>query len=462
MIEAPTYSAVPMATSFHGIVEVSPLALGEVEEEVSDRRILIVDDEAGIREMFAVWLREESYECKTAASADEALTHLAKDTYALVISDMMMPGRNGVELLREIKSRYADTAVIMVSGVDRPQRVRDALRVGAFDYLIKPCELDVLTLSVEHALERRSLQRTARTYKAHLENQNIELANSNTKLERLQAQLVQTEKMASLGQLAAGIAHELNNPAGFIYGNMDLLGDYVSRLQGLLKVYDKVILPIEAGESVKALKTEIKYERLVGDLDSIIADCREGAERICDVVKNLRLFSRLDEAEIKKVDIHSGIDSTVRLLSRYFSGGQISLHRDYGDVPPINCYAGQLNQVWMNLLVNGAQAITDHGKVSISTRLEHHSVIVEIGDTGCGIPEDQLSRIFDPFFTTKPVGEGTGLGLSTSYGIIERHGGTINVESEVGTGTTFTVRIPMRELKATNFEKKELFPEVSP
>lgn len=462
MIEASMSSAVPPRTGLHRIAQASPSALAEYEEHVSDRRILIVDDEAGIREMFALWLREESYECKTAASADEALTILANDTYALVISDMMMPGRNGVELLREIKSRYPDTAVIMVSGVDRPQRVRDALRVGAFDYLIKPCELDVLTLSVEHALERRSLQRTARIYKAHLENQNIELANSKTALERLQAQLVHTEKMASLGQLAAGIAHELNNPAGFIYGNMDLLGDYLSQLQSLLNVYDQVVLPAEAVPLVNSLKTEIKYEKLVGDLDSIIADCREGAERICDVVKNLRLFSRLDEAEIKKVDIHSGIDSTVRLLSRYFSGGQVSLRRDYGDLPTINCYAGQLNQVWMNLLVNAAQSVADRGEVSISTSLEHDSVVVAISDTGAGIPEDQLSRIFDPFFTTKPVGEGTGLGLSTSYGIIERHGGTIAVESEVGTGTTFTVRIPIRATESGwKLEKEKVLKELN-
>ena len=214
--------------------------------------------------------------------------------------------------------------------------------------------------------------------------------------------------------------------------------------RALLSVYDKVVLPAEAMHSVNSLKTEIKYETLVDDLDSIMADCREGAERICDVVKNLRLFSRLDEAEIKKVDIHGGLDSTVRLLSRYFNGGHVTLRRDYGDLPPINCYAGQLNQVWMNLLVNAAQAVPDRGEVSISTRLEQDSVLVEISDTGAGIPEDQLSRIYDPFFTTKPVGEGTGLGLSISYGIIERHGGTIAVVSEIGLGTTFTVRIPIR------------------
>jgi two-component system NtrC family sensor kinase len=458
MIES-TLSPVSPPTGLQLTTRICPAALVDDEEQVSDRRILIVDDETGVREMFAAWLREENFECITAASADAALANLATDTYALVISDMMMPGRNGVELLREIKARYPDTAVIMVSGVDRPQRVRDALRVGAFDYLIKPCELDVLTLSVEHALERRTLQRTARTYKAHLESQNIELANSKMELERLQGQLVHTEKMASLGQLAAGIAHELNNPAGFIYGNMDLLGEYLSQLQRLLHVYDQANLTADDGQLVNSQKTEIRYEKLVNDLNSIIADCRDGAERICDVVKNLRLFSRLDEAEIKKVDVHSGIDSTVRLLSRYFSGSRLKLHRNYGDLPPIDCYAGQLNQVWMNLLVNAAQAVTEHGEVSITTELVQNSVVVAISDTGPGIPEGQLSRIFDPFFTTKSVGEGTGLGLSISYGIVERHGGTIDVESEVGTGTTFTVRIPIRENQSAWAVKPSNSPE---
>jgi signal transduction histidine kinase len=414
----------------------------ESEKQISDRRILVVDDEAAVRNLYADWLRD-NFECETAASADEALAVLATETYALVISDMMMPGRNGVELLREIKSRYPETAVIMISGVDRPQRVRDALRIGAFDYLIKPCELDGLTLSVERALERRALQRTATYYKAHLENQNVELAQSKTTLQRLQAQLVHTEKMASLGQLSAGIAHELNNPAGFVYGNMDILGDYLANLERLLTAYDQVALPAHAAATIEALKTEINYKKLLGDLSSIISDCREGAQRICDVVKNLRLFSRLDEADLKRVDIHEGLDSTVRLLSRYFSAGRLVLHRDYGDLAPVNCYAGQLNQVWMNLLGNAAQAIKDQGEVTIATRSEGEWVTIAISDTGTGIAEDHLSKIFDPFFTTKPVGEGTGLGLSISYGIIERHGGAITVTSEIGSGTTFTVRIPV-------------------
>jgi two-component system NtrC family sensor kinase len=414
----------------------------EPQADASDRRVLIVDDEEPIRNLFAAFLSED-YECATAASADEALAILATKTFALVISDMMMPGRNGVELLREVNARFPETAVIMISGIDRPQRVRDALRLGAFDYLIKPCDLDVLALSVERALERRELQRTTAKYKAHLENQNIELAKSKTELERLQAQLVHTEKMASLGRLSAGIAHELNNPAGFIYGNVDILRDYLTDLAKLLKLYDEIALPGDSASLVAALKSEIKYEKLVGDLSSIIVDCREGAQRICDVVKNLRLFSRLDEAELKKVDIHEGIDSTIRLLSRYYGGGKIVLHRDYAELPSVNCYAGQLNQVWMNLLGNAAQALNGEGEVNISTRLEDDWITVVVSDSGAGITEEDLPRIFDPFFTTKPVGEGTGLGLSISYGIVERHGGAITVSSKVGSGTTFIVKIPV-------------------
>jgi signal transduction histidine kinase len=437
----PTATLAPTANFYPASERVS-LDSVELQEQASDRSILIVDDEPGVRSLFAGFLGE-SYECETAASADEALAVLANNTFALVISDMMMPGRNGVELLREVKSRYPETAVIMISGIDRPQRVRDALRIGASDYLIKPCDLDVLTLSVERALERRLLQRTTANYKAHLENQNVELANSKTELERLQAQLVHTEKMASLGQLSAGIAHELNNPAGFIYGNVDILRDYLKDLERLLKIYDEIDLPPEAAASVAALKTEIDYEKLSGDLSSILTDCREGAQRICDVVKNLRLFSRLDEAELKKIDIHEGIDSTIRLLSRYYSAGKIVLRRDYADLPMVNCYAGQLNQVWMNLLGNAAQALNDQGEVSVSTRIDDDWISVVISDTGSGIPEEDLPRIFDPFFTTKPVGEGTGLGLSISYGIIVRHGGAITVKSQVGSGTSFTVKIPI-------------------
>src|SRR3989442_1136265 len=251
-------------------------------EETSGDRILVVDDEEPVRNLFAVCLSEQ-YDCTTAGSANEALERLAEDTYALVISDVMMPGRNGIELLREITSRYPQTAVIMVSGVDRSQRVRDALSLGAADYLIKPCELDVLMIAVERALERRRLQCTAKKYKADIEKQNKELALRAAELQRLQAQIIHSEKMASVGQLAAGIAHELNNPAGFIYGNMDNLKDLLAGVQDLLIAYENVDLPGNLAPLVKAIKIRINYDKLMDDLDSIVSDCCEGAERIRDV-----------------------------------------------------------------------------------------------------------------------------------------------------------------------------------
>jgi two-component system NtrC family sensor kinase len=408
----------------------------------SKQRVLIVDDEEGIRNVINAFLGEK-YVCETAASSDEALVHLAKDTYALVITDIKMPGRNGIELLRDIRSRYPDTAVIMISGIHRPQRIRDALQLGAVDYLTKPLELEVLAFSVERALERRELMLTARSYRADLERQNVELAARKAQLERLQAQIVHSEKMAGLGQLAAGVAHELNNPAGFIIGNMALLRSYLGRLELVLSIYERASLPPEEAAELRVTKTEIGYDALLPDLRSMIADCLEGAERIRDVVKNLRLFSRIDDAEFKRVDLHESIDSTIRLLSRYYGSGRIRLVREYGALPHVNCYAGQLNQVWTNLLVNAAQAIRSQGEVTISTEVNGESVVISLSDTGCGIEPDHLNRIFDPFFTTKPVGEGTGLGLSITYGIIKKHGGTITVQSVPGAGTKFHVSIPM-------------------
>jgi two-component system NtrC family sensor kinase len=427
----------PQDTTFAGVFPIDP-----VPTEESDSRILIVDDEEQVRNLFAGCLGER-YSCATAGDAQEALLRLASENFALVISDVQMPGLNGVELLRRVTEHFPDTAVIMASGVDRTQRVLDAVRLGAYDYLIKPCDLDVLELSVERALEKRALLRNARRYKQELEKQNAELARSKAELERLQAQIVHSEKMASLGQLAAGVAHELNNPAGFIYGNMEILSQCTAGIERLLRFYEKVELPAPLLAEANLIKEEIDYENSLADIRSIIADCHSGAERIRDVVQNLRLFSRLDEAEFKKVDLHEGIESTVRLLSQYYGPDRITLERDYSDLPPVDCYAGQLNQVWMNLLVNAAQATGREGRVRITTRLEHENVMVAISDTGGGIAPEHLKKIFDPFFTTKPVGEGTGLGLSITYGIVERHGGSITVESREGSGTTFTVSVPV-------------------
>jgi signal transduction histidine kinase len=416
----------------------SALFSGEGKE-----RILIVDDEESVRKLFADCLSMR-YNCVEASSVSEALVHLKANDFALVITDVIMPGLSGTELLRKIIENYPYTAVIMVSGVDRPQRALDAVRLGAFDYLIKPCDVDVLELTVERALEKRTLMSNARQYKLDLEARNNELVRSKVQLERLQTQLVQNEKMASLGQLAAGIAHELNNPVGFIYGNLDFLNQCIGGLTKLLNYYDEAELNESVVSGAALIKEQIDYQTSLEDLNSIICDCRDGAERIRDIVQNLRVFSRLDEAEFKKTDIHEGIDSTIRLLSRYFSTDNIALVRNYGELPLIDAFSGQLNQVWMNLLVNAAQAVSrSGGEVRISTDADKESVFVMVSDSGEGIASEHLNRIFDPFYTTKPVGEGTGLGLSISFGIVERHRGTITVNTKINEGSTFTVMLPI-------------------
>ena len=418
------------------------ITLSSVLDDRERESVLIVDDSAVVRRHFAKEL-SHAYTCVEAESVQSALQILKDRKFELVLTDIMMPGLSGIELLRKIVESYPETTVIVVSGVDRPQRALDAIRLGAFDYLIKPCEADVLRLTVERALERRSLLINAKKYKRDLELRNEELVQGKKQLERLQAQIVQNEKMASLGQLAAGVAHEINNPIGFVYSNLDFLDGCVSDLVRLLEFYDNARLPEADASEAAELKRQIGYEATVADLRSIIADCRDGAERVRDIVQNLRVFSRLDEAEFKRTDIHEGIESTIRIVSRYFSGGNIRLVRDFGELPALDLYSAELNQVWMNLLVNAAQSIrTDEGEVRITTRSDESGVTVAVSDTGNGIEKELLTRIFDPFFTTKPVGEGTGLGLSISFGIVERSGGRITVDTTPGQGTTFTVLLP--------------------
>lgn len=414
--------------------------------------ILIVDHAPSLREKFTKYFSKQ-YSCVEATSVREALEHLSKTEFALIVTDLIIPGISGIELLRKAIENYPYTPVIMVSAIDQPQRVLDALRLGAFDYLFKPYDLPVLELAIERALEHRRLLLNARQYKLDLEIRNRELSRGKLELQRLQSQIVHNEKMASLGQLAAGIAHELNNPVGFIYGNINILSRSIADLKELLSAYDEIELSSEDRDKIDSIKSRIDYEVTSEDLSAIIEDCREGSTRIRDIVQNLRTFSRLDEAEFKKTDVNEGIDSTTRLLSRYYSGDKIVLKRDFGSLPLIDAFSGQLNQVWMNLLANAAQAIgKKEGVVSIKTRAYEDSVMVEISDTGCGIPSEEINHIFEPFYTTKPVGEGTGLGLSISFGIIEQHQGTISVDSRVNEGTIFTITLPIN-MKVSSDEK---------
>jgi signal transduction histidine kinase len=407
-------------------------------------RILIVDDSSTVRAMIRRTLKSK-YDCSEAETVLEAFEQLKQTDFSVVIADVIIPGLSGIELLRKAVDEYPTVAVIMVTGVDRPQRALDALRLGAFDYIIKPFDPYSLELTVERALDRRELLMKAEQYKADLEARNRELAARQAELQTLQVQVVQSEKMASLGRLAAGVAHEVNNPIGFIFSNLELLEKDFLALRELLAFVDSLSLPSDVKTAADTLRSKVRYISDESQIGEIIGDCKEGAQRIKGIVQNLRTFSRLDEADLKETDVNEGIDSTLRLLSRYFGDANVQLERCYGDIPPVECFVGQLNQVWMNVLANAAQALpVTGGKVTITTYSDGKDLVaVEISDTGMGISQTDIDHIFDPFFTTKELGEGTGLGLSISFGIIQKHNGTISVTSKIGKGTTFKISLPV-------------------
>ena len=298
-------------------------------------------------------------------------------------------------------------------------------------------------LDLNKRLEEKVRERTA-----ELEETNKQVQEAYQELKQTQVQLIQSEKMASLGQLVAGIGHEIKNPLNFIYGNTDFLKSYVLKLKQLIALYESEVSLSTAGvEKVEALKKEINYSFMLEDLGTLIHNFEEGAERIHSVITDLKTFSRMDSDQFQPVDVREPIDLALNLLHNEYRD-RIEIHRDYGAVPRLSCHPGKLSQVFMNLLANACHAIPEEGDIWIRTSRQNGRAIIEIEDNGLGIREEHLGKVFEPFFTTKPVGEGTGLGLSISYGIIQQHQGEIGVESEPGKGTKFRVSLPLNTAAA--------------
>ncbi|OGL01611.1 MAG: hypothetical protein A3E31_01290 [Candidatus Rokubacteria bacterium RIFCSPHIGHO2_12_FULL_73_22] len=288
----------------------------------------------------------------------------------------------------------------------------------------------------------RGLEDKVRVRTEQLRAANEELQAAYRDLQAAQMQLIQREKMASVGQLVAGVAHELNNPIGFVFSNVTTLEDFVGRLRSIVAAYRAVELPEAARARIQAQWDELKIDYALKYLDSMIQGIREGAERTRKIVRDLRVFARTQDDVWQAVDLHEDLESSLTLLNHLLKD-RITVHRTFGELPSVECIRSQIDQVFLNLLANAAQAITGEGGITIDTRCENGVAVVTISDTGPGISPDVLGRIFDPFFTTKPVGEGTGLGLSISYEIVKKHGGEIRAESPPGGGAVFTIRLPL-------------------
>lgn len=298
--------------------------------------------------------------------------------------------------------------------------------------------------------ERKITQEAIAKAQQALQDVNLKLNQELHERKILESQLVQSQKMESIGHLAAGVAHEINNPIGFVQSNLHTLSDYVQGFKAALNIYRALQPQIQtlAGEhpeilaDLKILEAQGNLSFICEDVDDLLAESTEGVRRVSDIVKGLRNFARPGESAFQEVNINECIESTLKISANELKY-KCTIEKQFGELPLLKCYPSQLNQVFLNILVNAAQAISEKGIIEIKTAFENDRIMVKISDTGEGISPENLPAVFNPFFTTKPVGQGTGLGLSISYDIIQKHQGSIEVESELGKGATFTISLPV-------------------
>ncbi len=422
--------------------------------------ILLVDDDGFFLNFIRMVLGKQGYQVLTAMNGEKALEVLETNKPDLIVSDLMMPVMNGIELCKRVKANPKTRDIyflILTSKSDVSEKVK-LLDIGADDFLSKPVNNDELLAKVRASIRIRQLQRELKESNNRLTQLNRELQRTmenlkkaNREIKEAQAQLLQQEKMASIGQLAAGVAHEINNPIGFIHSNLSVLQDYIADLMKFFEKYKSLKKAIAQGNKAAvaknlrellAVEKEIDLSFILEDFEKVVRESMDGSERVKVIVQDLKDFSHIDQAEVKFFNVNEGLESTLNIVWNEIKY-KAKVQKEYGDVPEIRCFPMQLNQVFMNLLVNAAQAIDKDGLIKIKTFATDKHVVIQIADNGAGIPKEIRGKIFDPFFTTKDVGKGTGLGLSTAYNIIKKHNGQIEVESEVGKGTCFTIRLPL-------------------
>ena len=428
-----------------------------MNEAHTNHTLLIVDDENQILEALSKLFSKSGYVVSLARGAEEAQKILEHTEIEVVLTDVKMPERSGIELLEWIKKNHPMTEVIIMTGYASVEDVVSALKEGAYDYLIKPFRsLEEVMLVVDKAvsLRRVKIENTvlARGLEQRVQERTRELEETMNALKRTQTQLVHQEKMASIGQLAAGVAHEINNPVAFVSTNLRTLKEYMEEIFRLIAKYGEAEQAMENEDharmrslcaEIRTLKQKMDLEFILEDSGQVIEESLEGTERVRRIVTDLKHFSHKGEKEMQYADLNAELESTLNMVWNELKY-KAAITKEYGDLPHILCFPTELNQVFMNLLINAAQAIPNRGEITIRTFQENGHIRIQIRDTGAGISKENLPRLFDPFFTTKEPGKGTGLGLSIAHSIVvEKHHGTLAVQSEMGKGTTFTITLPV-------------------
>ena len=415
--------------------------------------VLLVDDDEENLYLLEQLLEGSRFTLVRATSGEEALRAVLAWDFAAILLDVRMPGMDGFETAEIIRTRpkARHVPIIFVTGLDAtPEHLARGYSAGAIDYLFRPFAPEILRSKlrffVELYLQRKELANANRQLRSEIsERQRLEAEH-----DRLSAQLLQGQKLQAIGQLAAGIAHEINNPVGFILSNLGSVQQYVTDLGRFLGAARRIMEKDEEGRDLRkvvmefeALWKEAEVGFLLEDSGSALGDCKGGAERIRDIVRSLKEFAHPNENTLRSIDLSQVVRQAVELCRNELKY-RVTLHEDYAALGTALCYPQQIEQVLVNLLVNAAQSVgTERGEVFLEGRREGSEAILRVRDTGAGISAVHLSRLFEPFFTTKPVGKGTGLGLHVAYKIVKAHGGEIDVSSEIGKGSTFTVRLPV-------------------
>ena len=419
------------------------------------RFILIVDDNSTNLSILSQALKQVGLKVRMAMDGLSAI-NIAQQSPELILLDIQMPGIDGFETCARLKANPLTERIpiiFMTALNDTDSKVK-GLSLGAVDYISKPFEEQEVVARVNVHLQLRHLTQALEEKTQQLNAKNLHLEETLYQLKSTQSQLIQSEKMSGLGQMVAGIAHEINNPIGFIFGNLTHAKEYVKNLLYLIQVY-QLEYATPTPQIQKAIE-EIDFDFLIVDLPKLLTSMQEGAERIRNIILSLRIFARLDEADTKAVDIHEGLDSSLLLLQHRLQEQKnrpaIAVKKEYGTIPLITCYASQMNQVFINIMNNAVDVLEEAKNhhsffepwIKISTQItDSNSVKIIIIDNGAGMTPEVQKNIFDPFFTTKPVGCGIGLGLSVSYQIVvKKHSGTINCVSSPLQGTEFTIEIP--------------------